>query len=130
MVDLATLTGAIVVALGYHMAGMYSNSDSFAEKMLKSGEETGDLCWRMPLGEYYDKMINSSIADMKNISGTRTAGSITAAAFLQRFVGENKNWIHLDIAGPAYLTAKDSYRGKGGTGVGVRLLYDFIKNNF
>ncbi|MEN9782017.1 MAG: putative cytosol aminopeptidase [Pseudomonadota bacterium] len=129
MVDLATLTGAIVVALGYYMAGMYSNSDIFAQQMIESGKETGDLCWRMPLGDYYDKMINSSIADMKNISGTRTAGSITGAVFLQRFIGENKNWIHLDIAGTSDNNKDQDLYVAGGSGFGVKLLNNLIAKN-
>ena len=98
MIDLATLTGAIIVALGDRYAGLFSNSDSLAEKIYKSSIETKELVWRLPLDNQFDKLLDCSVADMKNITGTRGAGSITAAQFIEHFVGD-VNWAHLDIAG-------------------------------
>ena len=121
MVDLATLTGAIVVALGHEMAGLYSNNDELASRILEAGGKVGERVWRMPLGPAYDKMMDSDVADMKNISGKRDAGSITAAQFLQRFVAKTP-WAHLDIAGMAWAGKDMATVPKGGTGYGVRLL--------
>ncbi|HEX2255079.1 MAG TPA: leucyl aminopeptidase, partial [Afifellaceae bacterium] len=100
LVDLATLTGAIIVALGNHHAGLFANNDELADELLKAGRETGEKVWRMPLGPEYDKLIDSKIADMKNTGG-RHAGSVTAAQFLQRFVENDTPWAHLDVAGTA-----------------------------
>jgi leucyl aminopeptidase len=120
MIDLATLTGAIMVALGQEYAGLFSNDDKLAENLLKAGEATGERVWRMPLGPEYDKMIESKFADMKNTGG-RFGGSITAAQLLQRFVGKTP-WAHLDIAGTA-LGSPQTDINKGWTsGWGVRLL--------
>jgi leucyl aminopeptidase len=120
MIDLATLTGAIIVSLGQLHAGLFSNNDGLADHLLAAGKAAGEPLWRMPLGEGYDKMINSDIADMKN-TGSRYGGSITAAQFLQRFVKDTP-WAHLDIAGMAW-TDKDSPTvPKGATAFGVRLL--------
>jgi len=120
MVDLATLTGAIMVALGTEYAGMFSNSDELAERLSKSGTETGERVWRMPLGPEYDKQIDSQFADMKNTGG-RHGGSITAAQFLQRFVDDTP-WAHLDIAGTAMGAPKTDINHSWGSGYGVRLL--------
>ena len=120
MVDLATLTGAIMVALGTEYAGMFSNSDELAERLSKSGTETGERVWRMPLGPEYDKQIDSQFADMKNTGG-RNGGSITAAQFLQRFVDDTP-WAHLDIAGTAMGAPKTDINHSWGSGYGVRLL--------
>jgi leucyl aminopeptidase len=120
MIDLATLTGAIIVALGHEHAGMFSNNDELAEKLNTVGKATGEKVWRMPLGEAYDKLIKSEIADMKNIGG-RPGGSISAAQFIQRFVNE-KPWVHLDIAGMAWSTKDSPCAPKGATAYGVRLL--------
>jgi leucyl aminopeptidase len=120
MVDLATLTGAIIIALGHEHAGLFSNNDELAEKLIATGQETGEKLWRMPLHEAYDKQIKSEIADMKNVGG-RPGGSITAAQFLRRFVNE-KPWAHLDIAGTAWATKDTACTPKGATGFGVRLL--------
>jgi leucyl aminopeptidase len=131
MVDLATLTGAIIVGLGHEYAGMFSNSDELAEKLMAAGKETGEKLWRMPLaplGESFDKNINSDIADMKNIGG-RPGGSITAAQFLQRFVN-GKPWAHLDIAGMAWASKDAPTTPKGATAFGVRLLDRLVKDNF
>jgi len=120
MVDLATLTGAIMVALGTEHAGLFSNNDELAERLSKIGVETGEKVWRMPLGPEYDKQIDSQFADMKN-TGTRNGGSITAAQFLQRFV-DGTPWAHLDIAGTAMGAPKTDINHSWGSGYGVRLL--------
>jgi leucyl aminopeptidase len=120
MIDLATLTGAIVMSLGNKMAGIFSNNDSLSEKLFDAGEESGDLVWRLPLSSSYDKMINSQFADMKNI-GMGGAGSITAAQFLQRFVNKVP-WVHVDIAGTATGMEKNSINTSWATGFGVHLL--------
>jgi leucyl aminopeptidase len=120
MVDLATLTGAIIISLGHEHAGLFSNDDSLAEKLLAAGKETGEKLWRMPLDEAYDKQIKSEIADMKNIGG-RPAGSVTAAQFIKRFVND-KPWAHLDIAGMAWSSKDAPTVPKGATAFGVRLL--------
>jgi len=120
VVDLATLTGACVVALGSAAAGLMSTDDELCAQLLAAGEASGDRVWRLPLWEAYDKLIDSDVADMKN-SGGRDAGAITAAKLLQRFVGKTP-WAHLDIAGTAFTTKGSPYQPKGGTGFGVRLL--------
>jgi leucyl aminopeptidase len=120
MVNLATLTGAIIVALGQEYAGMFSNDDKLVERLLKAGEATGERVWRMPLGPEYDKMIDSKFADMKNTGG-RWAGSITAAQLLQRFVDKTP-WAHLDIAGTAMGSPQTDINKSWGSGWGVRLL--------
>jgi leucyl aminopeptidase len=129
MIDLATLTGAIIVALGDRYAGMFSNDDSLSQKILESSKYTKELIWRMPMDSEFDKLINCKIADMKNITGTRGAGSITAAQFLKRFVGDT-SWAHLDIAGVTWSNKGTEFSRPGGTGFGVRLLDDFVKRNY
>ncbi len=126
IVDLATLTGAIIVALADVYAGLFSNDDKLSTMLKECGETTGERVWRLPLGEEYDEMINSDIADMKNVGSGRGAGSITAAQFLQRFVGETK-WAHLDIAGVAWKGKGDAMAHKGATGFGVKLLNELVK---
>ena len=128
MVNLATLTGAIMVALGKDHAGMFSNDDDLAEMLKKSGERTGEKVWRMPLGPSYDKLINSTFADMKNTGG-RWGGAITAAQFLQRYVNDTP-WAHLDIAGVAMASNKSAISQSWGSGFGVDLLNDWIMENF
>ncbi|MGJ4939014.1 leucyl aminopeptidase [Bradyrhizobium sp. HKCCYLS1011] len=120
MIDLATLTGAILVALGTEHAGLFSNNDELAERLVTAGQETGEKVWRMPLGPEYDKLIDSQFADMKN-TGSRHGGSITAAQFLQRFVNDTP-WAHLDIAGTAMGAPKSEINQSWGSGYGVRLL--------
>jgi leucyl aminopeptidase len=120
MVDLATLTGAIMVALGTEYAGLFSNNDELSERLTKVGQATGERVWRMPLGPEYDKQIDSQFADMKN-TGSRNGGSITAAQFLQRFVDDTP-WAHLDIAGTAMGAPKTDINQSWGSGYGVRLL--------
>ena len=129
MIDLATLTGAIIVALGDRYAGLFSNSDSLAKKIQKSSISTQELVWRLPMDSKFDKLLDCSVADMKNITGTRGAGSITAAQFIKRFVGE-VDWAHLDIAGVTWSKRGTDYSRPGGNGFGVRLLDDFVKENY
>lgn len=128
MVDLATLTGAIVVALGTDHAGMFSNNDELAERLLAAGIESGEKVWRLPLGPEYDKLIDSQFADMKN-SGGRHGGSITAAQFLQRFV-DGTPWAHLDIAGTAMGAPKTDINQSWGSGYGVRLLDRLVADHY
>lgn len=128
MVDLATLTGAIMVALGLHRAGLFSNDDTLAGQLYTAGEATGEKLWRMPLGAEYDKMIDSKNADMKNIGG-RNGGSITAAQFLKRFVGDTP-WAHLDVAGTAIGAPTNEYSQSWASGFGVRLLDRLVRDNF
>ncbi|MBO9444837.1 leucyl aminopeptidase [Ruegeria sp. R14_0] len=129
MIDLATLTGAIIIGLGHENAGVFSNNDTFCNAFLKAAGAEDEGAWRMPLGDAYDKQLKSRIADMKNVGG-RPAGSITAAQFLQRFVKEDTPWIHLDIAGVASVSSETSYAPKGATGWGVRALSRFVQDNF
>jgi leucyl aminopeptidase len=129
MVDLATLTGAMIIALGHEYGGMFSNDDGLAGQLAAAGNAVGDKLWRMPLGEPYDKLIESQIADMKNV-GPREGGSITAAVFLQRFVESGVKWAHLDIAGMAWSDKPGHLYDKGATGFGVALLDRFIADNF
>ena len=121
IIDLATLTGAILVSLGKEYAGLFSNDDALANAVMASGEATDEKSWRMPLGDAYDQMLKSHIADMKNIGGPY-GGSITAACFLQRFIENDTPWVHLDIAGKAWSEKAHDFAPKGGTGFGVRLL--------
>lgn len=129
MVNLATLTGAIVIALGETRAGLFSNNDALCKKLDAASDKTGEKIWRFPLGAEYDEMINSEIADMQNIGQGRGAGSITAAQFLQRFVN-NVPWAHLDIAGVAWDGKGKSSGPKGATAFGVRLLNQLVKDNY
>ncbi len=129
MIDLATLTGAIIVSLGNDNAGLFANDDEICDRLTAAGKAVAEPVWRMPLGESYDKLLNSGIADMKNIGG-RWAGSITAAQFLQRFVKDGVKWAHLDIAGVTW-SAKDAPTvPKGGTGFGVRLLDRLVADHY
>ena len=128
MVNLATLTGAIIVSLGDKHAGLFSNNDVLSERLMKAGEEVNELLWRLPLSSEYDKLINSDAADMKNIGG-RGAGSITAAQFLQRFVDKTP-WAHLDIAGVTWSKSNAPTVPKGGTGFGVRLLERLVSSHY
>jgi leucyl aminopeptidase len=128
MVDLATLTGAIMVALGTEHAGLFCNNDELAERLVQAGLETGERVWRMPLAPEYDKLIDSQFADMKNTGG-RHGGSITAAQFLQRFV-DNTPWAHLDIAGTAMGAPKSEINQSWGSGFGVRLLERLVADHY
>jgi leucyl aminopeptidase len=129
MIDLATLTGAIIIGLGHENAGVFSNDDAFCNAFLKAADAEGEGAWRMPLGKAYDDLLKSRIADMKNVGG-RPAGSITAAQFLYRFVQEGVPWIHLDIAGVASLKTDTTLAPKGATGWGVRALNRLIADKF
>ena len=129
LIDMATLTGAIMVALGQSMSGVFSNSEKLAEALKKSGDNTGDLCWIMPLGEEeFSENIKSNIADLRNLSKVRYAGSATAAVFLENFM-DNKNWAHIDIAGVDMATSRNCFADADtATGYGIKLLVDFVKN--
>ncbi len=129
MVDLATLTGAIIICLGAEKAGLFSNNDKLAGELFAAGEAVGEDLWRLPLGDAYDKTLKSDSADMKNISGGRGAGSITAAQFLQRFVDKTP-WAHLDIAGVTWAAKDKPTVPKGGTAFGVRLLDRLVADNY
>jgi leucyl aminopeptidase len=129
MVDLATLTGAIVISLGHEHAGLFANNDDLAIKLVAAGQKEGELLWRLPLADAYDKDINSDIADMKNVGSGRGAGSITAAQFLQRFVNKVQ-WAHLDIAGTAWTSKDKPTVPKGAAAYGVRLLDRFVADNY
>ena len=125
IVDLATLTGAMVVSLGHEYAGIFANDEALAASLIKASEASGDKLWRLPLGEAYDRLIDSPIADMKNV-GPREAGAITAAQFVKRFVDDGVAWAHLDIAGMAWSDKPGTCYDKGATGYGVRLLDQYI----
>ena len=125
VIDVATLTGAVMVALGNEYAGMFSNDDEMASALIDAGIRSGEKVWQLPIHENYNKALRSEIADVKNIGGPY-AGAITAAMFLKNFVGDVK-WTHLDIAGVMSQSGKDGYRSAGGRGFGVRLLYDYIR---
>lgn len=129
MIDLATLTGAIIVGLGHENAGVFSNDDALCNAFLKAAKVEGEGAWRMPLGDGYDKLLKSRIADMKNIGG-RAAGSVTAAQFLQRFVQEGTPWIHLDIAGVASVKSETALAPAGATGWGVAALNRLVSDMF
>ena len=128
VVDLATLTGAMIVALGYEHGGLFSNNDELAQGLVEAGKASGDKLWRFPLSPAYDKLIDSPIADMKNV-GPRQAGSITAAQYLQRFIENDLPWAHLDIAGMVWADKPGATWDKGATGYGVRLIDRFVRDN-
>lgn len=129
MIDLATLTGAIIVALGHEHAGLFANDDELAERLKRAGEETGEKVWRMPLAPEYDKLMDSKVADVKNTGG-RWAGAITAAQFLQRFVPKGVAWAHLDIAGTGMGPPPNDVNRSWGSGYGVRLLNQLVADNY
>ena len=130
MVELSTLTGAIIVALGHERAGMFSNNTQLSNRLRAAGAGLGEKLWRMPLGPKYDKLIDSDIADMKNVSNGRDGGSITAAQFLQRFVQDGVAWAHLDIAGVAWSNKGNETTPKGATAFGVRLLDRLVADHY
>ncbi len=125
IVDLATLTGAMVVSLGHEFGGLFANDDELATQLTAAGSASGDHLWRLPMGEAYDRLIDSPIADMKNV-GAREGGAITAAQFLARFIEEGVHWAHLDIAGMAWSDKAGPTYDKGATGFGVRLLDQYV----
>ena len=125
VIDLATLTGAIIISLGHEWAGLFSNNEELASELLKAAGESGDSLWRMPLADSFDRLIDSPIADMKNV-GPREGGSITAAQFIQRFVESGVRWAHIDMAGKAWSDKASATHEKGATGFGVRLLDQYV----
>ena len=129
MVDLATLTGAIIISLGHEHAGMFCNDDGLAGQLAAAGTAVGEKLWRMPIGDAYDKLIDSDIADIKNV-GPREGGAITAAQFIGRFVKPGVKWAHLDVAGTVWASKPGALHDKGATGYGVRLLDRFVADNF
>ena len=130
IIDLATLTGAIIIALGEEYAGLISNDDKLSEQLFKIGNTINEKVWRLPLHKNYDKLMNSKYADVQNINYAGGAGSITAAQFLQRFVSKEIPWVHLDIAGMAFSKKAASINSGGATGFGVRLLNDLIRKHY
>ena len=130
MVDLATLTGAIIVSLGSEYAGLFSNNDKLSKQLIEAGEKVEEKLWRMPLHKNYDKLINSKNADMQNINYVGGAGSTTAAQFLQRFILNKTPWAHLDIAGMAFSKYGGALNSSGATGYGVRLLNQLIEDYY
>lgn len=126
VIDLATLTGAVIVGLGHHISGMMGNDDKLCSKIEQAGKDSSEPVWRLPLNKDYTKQIESKVADLKNV-GDQGAGTITAGAFLQEFVGST-HWVHLDIAGTAWNFTEKSYIPKGPSGIGVRLLLELIRN--
>ncbi|WP_313669116.1 leucyl aminopeptidase [Sandarakinorhabdus sp.] len=129
VVDLATLTGAIIISLGNEHAGMFCNDDGLAGQLNAAGNAVGEKLWRMPIGDAYDKLIDSDIADIKNV-GPREGGSITAAQFIGRFIKPGVKWAHLDVAGTVWANKPGALFDKGATGYGVRLLDRFVADNF
>jgi len=127
IVDLATLTGAILISLGHEYGGMFANDDSLAAELDKAGADSGDRLWRMPMGEAYDRLIDSPIADIKNV-GPREGASVTAAQFIGRFIDEGVRWAHLDIAGMVWSDKPGTTFDKGATGFGVRVLDKFVED--
>ena len=130
IVDLATLTGAIIVCLGEEYAGLFSNNDNLSKKIIDAGNKVDEKVWRMPLHKNYDKLMNSKIADVQNINYSGGAGSITAAQFLQRFIINKTPWAHLDIAGMAFSKKAANINPRGATGYGVRLLNKLVEENY
>ena len=130
IIDLATLTGAIIVSLGSEYAGLFSNNDKLSDQLFKAGTKVEEKVWRMPLNDNYDKLINSKKADMQNINYVGGAGSTTAAQFLQRFILNKTPWAHLDIAGMAFSKYGGALNSGGATGYGVRLLNQLIEDNY
>ena len=128
MVELSTLTGAMIISLGHEYAGLFSNDNDLANGLAEAGQQSGDKLWRLPIGEAYDKIMDSQVADMKNSAG-REGGSITAACFLNRFVDEGVKWAHLDIAGMVWADKPSHLYDKGATGFGVALLDRYIADN-
>ena len=127
LIDLATLTGTCIDALGNHYAAVLGNDDALIRQLIESGVATGEKLWMLPMDDVYKKQIESAIADVNNTGGKRSAGTITAALFLKEFIGEHKSFAHIDIAGTAMLPEAHGYKNKGGTGFGVRLLTEFLE---
>ncbi len=130
IIDLATLTGAIIISLGEEFAGLFSNNEELSKKIIKSSKNVNEKVWRLPLHKNYDKLMNSTIADVQNINYSGGAGSITAAQFLQRFITNKTPWAHLDIAGMAFSKKAANLNPQGATGFGVRLLNNLIMEHY
>jgi leucyl aminopeptidase len=132
MIDLATLTGAIIMALASEYAGLFSNHKDLTQALIEAGETSGDALWAFPMGEAYNKAMKSRVADVANAANgsIKGAGSITAACFLERFIPKDMPWAHLDIAGTAYIKTPSALQSGGGTGFGVRLLNQLVKNRY
>ena len=128
MINLATLTGAVIIALGNHHAGLFSNDDALSSEITEAGLTSGEHVWRLPLSSDYDKLIDSKFADMKNV-GSRAAGSITAAQFLKRYVGDTP-WAHIDIAGTAMGSPQTEINKSWASGFGVRLLDRLVRDKY
>jgi leucyl aminopeptidase len=129
VVDLATLTGAMIIALGHEYGGLFSNDDALAAGLDAAGRSVGERLWRFPLGEAYNRQMDSPIADMKN-AGPREGGSIMAACFLERFVEAGTKWAHLDIAGTVWANKATPLFDKGATAFGVRLIDQFVESEY
>lgn len=130
LVDVATLTGACVVALGEHCAGVFSNNDSLAKNLVDSGDQAFEECWRMPILENHRKELKGDQSDILSCGKSRYGGASTAAAFLEKFVEPKTPWAHLDIAGPAMIGTKSDFSDKGGTGFGAHLLAEFVSKHY
>jgi leucyl aminopeptidase len=130
IIDMATLTGAMLISLGHEYAGLFSNDDTLAEQLTKSGKSVDENVWRFPMGEAYDKLMDSQIADVKNAADTRDAGSISGAQFLLRFIKKGASWAHIDMGGMAWQEKDRPLSPKGAAGYGVRLLDRFVADNF
>jgi len=128
IIDLATLTGACVVALGPAVAGVFGNRQKMVDSLLDAARRAGESMWQLPLLEEYGEYLRSDVADLKNTPGTRYGGAITAGLFLKSFVSDDVGWIHLDIAGPAFMESERGYTRKGGTGAGVRTLITYVES--
>ena len=126
VIDVATLTGACMVALGEHVAGLFTKDDKLADSLFRAGQKTADHLWRMPMWDSYKPLISSDVADVKNVGG-RWGGAITAAKFLEHWTMDIKSWAHIDIAGPAFPNSSANYTKTFMTGFGVRLLIEFIE---
>jgi leucyl aminopeptidase len=126
VVDLATLTGAVVIALGDYVIGLFGNDETLLKRVEEASSETGEKVWRLPLWEEYFDYLKSDVADFRNV-GTRSAGAIIGGIFLSRFVKKTP-WVHLDIAGPAYIEKERPYLPKGGTGIGIRLVVQMLRD--
>jgi len=126
IIDMATLTGAIIVALGPTMAGLFTNSDKLSEKLIAAGKKAGEDYWRMPINKDLAANLKSSVADMRQVSDRPQGGSILGALFIQRFIGDKVEWAHLDIAGPATTERDHPYNALGGTGFAVRTLVNYL----
>jgi leucyl aminopeptidase len=129
MVNLATLTGAIIVSLGHEYAGLFASDDRLAQRLTAAGEAVGEKLWRMPMGDAYDQQLKSQIADVQNIGSNGAAGSITAAQFLKRFTNDVP-WAHLDIAGVAWTSKDRPVAARGATGFGVRLMDRMVADHY